>query len=642
MKGNKTMKAKQMTVVAAAVAAFAHITCATADVEPKYVSTVAELTAAVTSAAAGDTIVIKAGTYAPSADDFMDEDSTNAKSFLKVSVANLTIIGEDSSSRKTWTSGSEPVVIDMGENGRFVRNSGGRLTVGNIAITGCKLSSNQDGTIAYGGADQNESSTFTNCVFRQNKGAQSSFWVHSMHLVDCAYVSNSCMLNGYLSDCDISGNTSRVQYARQMRGCTFSGHSLNSSLILFANGHGVVSNCTFSANKSNGGIIDCTSRYFARSAQIVDCRFNDNTNRLIVANTKYNESDTDSIVVSNCTFTSNVVAENPYTWSPSALAYGLLIDNITNNFTSAGAAQARFLVVDSTFVNSKSTASAGRGMTEVMGVTARGCKFDRQFFAYSDDGNIINNYNCINMSALNSRLEACDVSGGAVADCIVDRCAFHDIPMGAYACFRDYCRVTNSLVMNASAPVYAPMLRQDAEFVSCTFVTNSGVTCCATKIMDYATRNPVKFKNCLFNSNVSNGNASDITLDSNSAKNLDCWTNYVSFANSYYGKFRPGTGLEGYVLTAAVFATTTNAPNSLALCEDPKFIGKVAAESERYPDEPYWALSTRSPLLGAGNTLGYTALDLDLAGRPRIRDGKIDVGCYQCWLNPLGLIIIFR
>jgi hypothetical protein len=32
----------------------------------------------------------------------------------------------------------------------------------------------------------------------------------------------------------------------------------------------------------------------------------------------------------------------------------------------------------------------------------------------------------------------------------------------------------------------------------------------------------------------------------------------------------------------------------------------------------------------------------DLVGNPRLRDGKVDVGCYQCWLNPVGAVFSIR
>ncbi len=32
----------------------------------------------------------------------------------------------------------------------------------------------------------------------------------------------------------------------------------------------------------------------------------------------------------------------------------------------------------------------------------------------------------------------------------------------------------------------------------------------------------------------------------------------------------------------------------------------------------------------------------DLAGNPRLRDGKADIGCYQCWIMPVGSALSIR
>ena len=37
-----------------------------------------------------------------------------------------------------------------------------------------------------------------------------------------------------------------------------------------------------------------------------------------------------------------------------------------------------------------------------------------------------------------------------------------------------------------------------------------------------------------------------------------------------------------------------------------------------------------------------TATDIRGAGFPRLRDGKVNIGCYQCWDPILGFSIIFR
>ena len=51
-------------------------------------------------------------------------------------------------------------------------------------------------------------------------------------------------------------------------------------------------------------------------------------------------------------------------------------------------------------------------------------------------------------------------------------------------------------------------------------------------------------------------------------------------------------------------------------------------------------LESGSPCKNAGNASGWTASDIDLAGRPRLRKGKIDMGCYQAALR--GLLLMVR
>ena len=58
-------------------------------------------------------------------------------------------------------------------------------------------------------------------------------------------------------------------------------------------------------------------------------------------------------------------------------------------------------------------------------------------------------------------------------------------------------------------------------------------------------------------------------------------------------------------------------------------------------DHPY-SLRRSSPLRGMGLVLDWMAEGVDYIGNPRLRDGKVDVGCYQCWLDPIGTVMSFR
>jgi hypothetical protein len=75
---------------------------------------------------------------------------------------------------------------------------------------------------------------------------------------------------------------------------------------------------------------------------------------------------------------------------------------------------------------------------------------------------------------------------------------------------------------------------------------------------------------------------------------------------------------------------------ALMQCVDPKFVNPT------FGSDADWSLSLKSPLIGKGDPLDFSASDLDLAGKARLKDGKIDIGCYQCWLNPPGMVIFVR
>ena len=102
------------------------------------------------------------------------------------------------------------------------------------------------------------------------------------------------------------------------------------------------------------------------------------------------------------------------------------------------------------------------------------------------------------------------------------------------------------------------------------------------------------------------------------------------FANTYYGTLDPYFTLRGNI-DVAKFAAKTNAPNALMQCANPRFA-----------QNPKWSLSLRSPILGKGAVADWMDESTDLAGKSRIRDGAVDPGCYQCWLRPLGMIMLIK
>ena len=79
---------------------------------------------------------------------------------------------------------------------------------------------------------------------------------------------------------------------------------------------------------------------------------------------------------------------------------------------------------------------------------------------------------------------------------------------------------------------------------------------------------------------------------------------------------------------------------------NPGFVGAA-----KDPEHPY-AIRRKSPAFHensaaigiTGDATIWSATDTDIRGEGflRLRDGKVDIGCYQCWLNPLGIMFSVR
>lgn len=60
---------------------------------------------------------------------------------------------------------------------------------------------------------------------------------------------------------------------------------------------------------------------------------------------------------------------------------------------------------------------------------------------------------------------------------------------------------------------------------------------------------------------------------------------------------------------------------------------------EMRKSRPYWSLRGTSPCKDAGARLDYTADDVDLEGRPRVIGSRPDMGCYECALGGMAIIV---
>ena len=143
---------------------------------------------------------------------------------------------------------------------------------------------------------------------------------------------------------------------------------------------------------------------------------------------------------------------------------------------------------------------------------------------------------------------------------------------------------------------------------------------------------PVKVENCVFVGNEG--------YDTTAWRDIHSWgdvsSNGLRFANCAYGVAagRFGAGQKSDL------ADSVDGPmykfGADGFGSDPKFALKGAA----HPFEP----RPNSPLVGIGAVEAWmaTATDIRGDGYARLREGKVDIGCYQCWLNPAGTTILLR
>lgn len=354
--------------------------------------------------------------------------------------------------------------------------------------------------------------------------------------------------------------------------------------------------------------------------------------------------------VTNCTISLNIAAQGGgalYSWGRgSKFAYDCTI--CSNKTTTNGTAVEYTIVGGKVFANyaqngggarkcsltgvelhDNYATGSGGGLTEC---SATGCVLRNNISASNGP------------NAHGSSLNGCDVSGTTCFQISATGCRFHDVGpevslsgnKHAEATFKptyvlhDFVNCTNCLfVGNRAAKSDASIFGGNSggatksHLVNCTIVSNSyPYTFKYFKLA--ATKAEVV--NCVFwgNTAYDRVTARDISMGDMVT------TDGLRFSHCAYGASNMASlgdyvdenlyqfGVGGFGLS-------------------PKFVLDGDA------DNPY-ALKTSSPLRGRGKVLDWmaTAHDIRGDGFARLRDGNVDIGCYQCWLTLPGFCISFR
>ena len=267
-----------------------------------------------------------------------------------------------------------------------------------------------------------------------------------------------------------------------------------------------------------------------------------------------------------------------------------------------------------------------------------------------------------NSSAAHSAyLIGCDISSSRINAQLIDSCVIHDVANGVYThaignvrhpkgtCVSNLWMIVltgtmrNTLVTNCNwrslpdsayvnSALFGPHSLEGeypARVENCTFADNGYYhTTRNFKRFDPNTSDkdqtsydhPIAIVNSVFVRNRT-------SLGSSTLRDIETFDDpQLSFSNCVFG-------VVGNV-TAKAHGHADSGNLTLGRNGKPKFV--------TWEDAPSYTPKALSPLRGMGLVLDWMADGADLAGSPRLRDGVVDVGCYQCWLNQPGLHVLLK
>ena len=493
--------------------------------------------------------------------------------------------------------------------GVCVTGSGSTHT--NFIVTGCSFLTNYVRGTALaavsGGSGvavtNNATSLFvTNCYFAGNEnlgidyigsGGVSYCW---SNVVDCVFVGNKGYYGGaayksVLTDCRFYGNMTLTNGTGIAS--AYGGAAYNSTLV----------RCELAGNSAvgaGGGAYDC---------DMTDCVISNNVTRTngggayggtltgckIIGNTAssygggiHGGTLTNCIIAGNCGYNGG--------GGTSCNFHGCVISNNVATYAGGGVYTSTLAFCTNTAnrcetSNPSEVYNSWQRVTDCLfhDVSARdqnGCIFRKAVFE-----------RCV----INASTGTLFVGESAITNCLI--AGGRDFYMFSNASAGNMFMVNCTIVSNNYAGLKNGGNNPNAEVVNCLFYGNSfsgtysGNPFPNVDVDGNAKVAIKEFRNCIFR--VRNGNAADA----------------------------PGSGNYDYYSNPSF---------------DPKFMG--AAD----PAHPY-ALRLSSPAVSGngvvtGETTGWAADATDIRGEgfPRIRDGLIDIGCYQCWLKPRGVQFFFR
>lgn len=586
--------------------------------EPISVSTAEDLVEKLWENRGGNvTIVLAAGRYDVSdyaMKTYNANNQTEGDSVSHISISRVTLCGATDNPRDT-------VIYCNGTNAVLYCYNG---DVNNLTISnGCTKSSS-----SYGGGvnAHNDNAVLSNCVITCCKSLGYGGGVVNAKCIDCDICFNTSEKSGggayraNLVGCRVFGNASGKDgggaHQTKVVGCLVYGNT---------------------ATDGGGGV----SNFYNGKAWTYDS--------IIVSNTAATGGGAYYMALSNCTVRCNTASTGGGVAYKSHVSDSWVTNNVATDANGGGGgvysySESEAVTIVRCEVAGNFTAGKGGGTYYADAADS----FIHDNFAAAEDGGgcyrgrlagvIVSN----NVSG-SSGTSLCDVT--SVSNCTLYAASFKDVDTFVNCRICDY---TNGWVLVDGANV-ATNGHFDGQ------ITLSDGTFAARNTLFAGNRTEylfngyhtsgIAFENCTvagnwFKQTFQNfGNAAydpcrivnTIFADN---KSLDGSTDYgASFGNTHKLAF-----------TNCLLGASSSSTNRLPYPPVGCLIGVDPRFDEKNPDDPH-SLLRSSPAIGAGVVMewmeGMTDIRNDVR-YPRLRNNAVDIGCYQCWPEPSGFMLIFR
>lgn len=314
--------------------------------------------------------------------------------------------------------------------------------------------------------------------------------------------------------------------------------------------------------------------------------------------------------VSHCVIRGNAITDAAAKNRLGAGAYGSVLADciVRDNFLAEGSAAALYQCTASWTVcsNNCAGASAGGALQET---TATDCTFYGAAVEYAGSF-----FNCkfLNLTTVDAFVFPAGANVVATGSYDGPKCVV-SVKKGGQVFAATNCLFAGNHV---STYLFEKSKTDAFEMVNCTIVDNVTKDRTFTGSGIEADAKPVVLINCAFPRNYGEGgNRMDFRTDSTGC-------NFV-LTNCLFGAYKS----EGKDYVTPEFGSV----NDVA---DMKFDNSCLAH-------PY-SLSRVSPAIGRGVVMDWMSGATDLMGNARRHDTGVAIGCYECWLPPPGLILLFR